>query len=69
MALYLNATSLLIPPTPKKSLVEDRRRNLQPTTNLSELIMRRAPTPQTLQESSRALHRINMERKQEKEKE
>ncbi|KIK60151.1 hypothetical protein GYMLUDRAFT_43909 [Collybiopsis luxurians FD-317 M1] len=51
MPLYLNAISLLIPPAPKKSSVEDRCRGAQLMTNLSELIMRGAPTPQTLHQA------------------
>ncbi|KIK60118.1 hypothetical protein GYMLUDRAFT_85491 [Collybiopsis luxurians FD-317 M1] len=46
MPLYLNAISLLVPPAPKKSSVDDRRRDAQLMTNLSELIMRGTPTLQ-----------------------
>ncbi|KAJ3715252.1 hypothetical protein DFJ43DRAFT_1102677 [Lentinula guzmanii] len=51
MPLYLQAISLLIPPAPKKSTPEDRCRGAQLMGNLSEMIMRGAPTPETLHQA------------------
>ncbi|KAE9390603.1 hypothetical protein BT96DRAFT_1002119 [Gymnopus androsaceus JB14] len=51
MSLYLQAISLLIPPAPKKSTPADRCRGAQLMGNLSELIMRGAPTPETLHQA------------------
>ncbi|KAJ4467742.1 hypothetical protein C8J55DRAFT_438603 [Lentinula edodes] len=48
MPLYLQAISLLIPPAPKKSTLEDRCRGAQLMGNLSEMIMRRPPSSDTL---------------------
>ncbi|KAJ4464927.1 hypothetical protein J3R30DRAFT_3317628 [Lentinula aciculospora] len=51
MHLYLQAISLLIPPAPEKSSPEDRCRGAQLMGNLSEMIMRRPPTPETLHQA------------------
>ncbi|KAJ3935291.1 MAG: hypothetical protein NXY57DRAFT_958307 [Lentinula lateritia] len=51
MPLYLQAISLLIPPAPKKSTPEDRCRGAQLMGNLSEMIMRRPPSPDTLHQA------------------
>lgn len=46
MPLYLQAISLLLPPKENNVSVEDRCRAAQLMNNLSELIMRRPPTPE-----------------------
>ncbi|KAG0704978.1 hypothetical protein DFH29DRAFT_1034404 [Suillus ampliporus] len=46
MPLYLQAISLLLPPKAHNIPVEDRCRAAQLMNNLSELIMRRPPTPE-----------------------
>ncbi|KAG1736112.1 uncharacterized protein EDB91DRAFT_537334 [Suillus paluster] len=46
MPLYLQAISLLLPPKTHNVPVEDRCRAAQLMNNLSELIMRRPPTPE-----------------------
>ncbi|KAF5344033.1 hypothetical protein D9758_012877 [Tetrapyrgos nigripes] len=51
MPLYLQAISLLIPPAPKVASPEDRCRGAQLMGNLSELIMRRPPSPETLHQA------------------
>ncbi|KAF9458967.1 hypothetical protein BDZ94DRAFT_1172522 [Collybia nuda] len=55
MPLYLQAISVLIPPPPQYSSVEDRCRGAQLMTNLSELIIR---SHHSL--SSKALHQAEM---------
>ncbi|KAL0581357.1 hypothetical protein V5O48_000733 [Marasmius crinis-equi] len=51
MPLYLQAISLLIPPSPKKSSPEERCRGAQLMGNLSELLMRGAPTPERIHQA------------------
>ncbi|KAG1876282.1 hypothetical protein F4604DRAFT_1581381 [Suillus subluteus] len=46
MPLYLQAISLLLPPKVNNISIEDRCRAAQLMNNLSELIMRRPPTPE-----------------------
>ncbi|KAG2036750.1 hypothetical protein BDR03DRAFT_865447 [Suillus americanus] len=46
MPLYLQAISLLLPPKVNNVSIEDRCRAAQLMNNLSELIMRRPPTPE-----------------------
>lgn len=46
MPLYLQAISLLLPPKANNVPIEDRCRAAQLMNNLSELIMRRPPTPE-----------------------